>query len=556
MIKHLRLNLIFFLFILAGAAIISRLIVIQVLKADYYKAMAQGQNVDLKILRGERGKIFFRGGEVLATNIKKDYLFISPRKITDKERTAEILSRLLNLKKDLILEKVKKDNLFEKIKSGLTKTEKEAVEKAVKENKLSGVYFGRETAREYPQAGLASHLVGFLSRDGRGQYGIEGYYNDILQGKEVVLKEGRDREEENRGADIFLTIDYNIQFMAEKLLSRAKKEFDIEGGQIIVAEPGSGRILALADFPNFDPNNYSEVKDYKQFQNSAVQKLFEPGSVFKAITMAAALDQHKITPQTSYFDSGKVKIGGYTIYNYDLRSFGRQTMTNVLEKSINTGAVFAQKRLGNDLFLDYVNRFGFFQPTGIDLQAEIFSENKELKKGYEINFATASFGQGIEVTPIQLIRAFSAIANGGRLVKPYVVEKLLKDGKVVSIKPKISSNPVVSEKTCSRLTAMLVSVVKNGPYTKRAKIPGYYIAGKTGTSQVAWSALGIKKKGYSNKTWQSFIGFAPAFNPKFLVLVKLDNPKTKSSEYSAAPIFREMAKYIIDYKQIPPDYKE
>jgi len=548
--KHWRLNLIFFIFILSGAAIISRLIFIQFVKHDYYMAMAQGQQGDFQTLKGERGEVFFKEGKVLATNVKKDYLFVSPRKIEDKdkEETAKVLSQILNLDENSVLEKIKKNNLFEKIKRDLTKEEKE---KILREN-LAGVYFGEETARYYPQNNIASHLIGFLSRDGKGQYGIEGYFDGLLQGKEGVSKDGINSDLKiDKGADIFLTIDYNIQFMAEKLLEQAKDNFDIESGQIIVADPNSGKILALADFPNFDPNNYSDIDNFGIFQNSATQKLFEPGSIFKPITMAAALDQDKITSQTTYIDTGQVNIGKNIIYNYDQRAFGEQTMTNVLEKSINSGAVFAEKQLGHELFLDYLNRFEFFKPTGIDLQGEEFSENKEFKKGYEINFATASFGQGIEITPIQLVRAFSAIANGGKLVRPYVVEKILKESKVTETEPEISSEEIISKKTISQLTAMMVSVVKNGPYTRRAKIPGYYIAGKTGTAQVP------EKGTYSaNKTWQSFIGFAPAFDPKFLILVKLDNPETTSSEYSATPIFKEMAKYIIDYEQIPPDYEE
>jgi len=555
--RYWRVNLIFFLFVLWGAAIISRLIVIQVFRADYYRALAQGQQGSFQILKGERGNVYFKGGEILATNIKRDYLFVSPKKIKEKEKTAEILSQILNLDKNYVLEKVKKNNLFEKIKFNLTDEEKKAIKEIIKEKKLMGVYFGEENVRDYPQGRLASHLIGFLSKEGRGQYGLEGYYDDILQGKESVLKKEiySDLEPEP-GADIFLSIDYNIQFTAQKLLESAKKDFDIEAGQIIVIDPNSGEILALADFPEFNPNNYFKIKDLNRFQNSAIQKLFEPGSVFKAITMAAALDQGKVAPSTTYTDSGQVRIGKNVIYNYGKKIFGKQTMTNVLEKSINTGAVFAERQVGDDVFLDYIDRFGFFEPTGVDLQGEIFSQNQELKKGYKINFATAAFGQGIEVTPIQLVRAFSAIANGGSLIRPYVVKKILKDGQVITTQPEKSSERIISEKTSSRLTAMLVSVVKNGPYTKRAKIPGYYIAGKTGTSQVSWSSLGIKKRGYSNKTWQSFIGFAPAFNPRFLILVKLDNPKTKSSEYSAVPIFREIAKYIIDYYQIPPDYEE
>ena len=552
--RNLRLNIIFFCFIIIGAAIIGRLISLQVFQRDYYRAMAQGQQSDFNAFRGNRGEVFFRGGQILATNIKKDYLFISPRKIKDKEKVAKVLSSILDLEESSTMESVKKNSLFNKIKSDLTKEKKEEI---LKQN-LEGVHFGEESLRSYPQNKVASHLIGFLDKSGKGRYGIEGYYDDILRGREGVCEGVPDiGSSADKGSDIFLTIDYNIQFVAEKLLRKARDEFGAKSGQIIVIDPNSGEILALADFPNFDPNNYTaNIDNLEIFQNSATQKLFEPGSIFKPITMAAALDQGKITPETSYFDIGEARIGKDVIYNYDKRSFGRQTMTNVLEKSINTGAVFAEKQLGNNLFLDYLNRFQFFQPTGIDLQGEVFSENREFKKGYKINFATASFGQGIEITPIQLVKAFSAIANGGKLMRPYIVEKISRDNKLKEIKPEVLTEQVISKKTASQLTAMLVSVIKNGPYTRRAKIPGYYVAGKTGTSQVPWSSLGIKRKGYSNKTWQSFIGFAPAFNPKFLILVKLDNPNTGSSEYSATPIFREMAKYIIDYYQIPPDYEQ
>jgi len=449
--RYWRINLIFILIILFGAAIIGRLFYIQIINHNFYLALAQGQQKDFLLLKGNRGDVFFSGGEILATNIE-------------------------------------------------------------------------ETFRRYPQESMASQVIGFLGGEGVGQYGIEGYYDKTLQ-----------------DSDIFLTLDYNIQFMAEKLLGEAGKDLGIEAGQIIVTEPATGRILALADFPSYNPNSYYKVEDFKIFQNSAIQKIFEPGSIFKPITMAVALDQGKVNPQTTFFDSGQIKIGKDIISNYDGRFFGEQTMTQVLEKSINTGAVFAEEQIGHAVFLDYLSRFGFFEPTGIDLQGEISSENKELKKGYEVNFATASFGQGIEVTPIQLVRAFCAIANGGKLIKPYTSEKELGS---------FSPDQVISSKTASQLTAMLVSVVEQGPYTKRAKIPGYYIAGKTGTAQVPEAGV------YSTeKTIQSFVGFAPAFNPRFLILVKLDNPKTKTAEYSAVPMFQELAKYIIDYWQIPPDYE-
>ncbi len=540
--KKWRVNLIFIAVVLFGAAIISRLVYLQIIQEELYKALAQGQQKDFQLIKGERGEIFFSGGEILATNIKGGYVFVSPQEIKEKEKTARTLSRIFNLEEELILGKLKKDSLFEKIKSKITKEE----EQALKEINLAGVYLGEAVFREYPQGTTASQAIGFFGGEERGQYGIEGHYDDVLQGEEGI-------QEFDKGSDIFLTVDYNIQFIAEKLLESAKENLNIKGGQIIVLDPNSGKILALANFPNFDPNNYSEV-DFELFQNSAVQKLFEPGSAFKPITMAAALDQEKVTPQSTYIDEGKVEIGKDTLYNYGERVWGKQTMTEVLEKSINTGAVFVERQLGHELFLEYIDLFGFFEPTGIDLQGEEFSENREFKKGYEINFATASYGQGIEMTPIQLVRAFCAIANGGRLVRPYMVEKIVENGTIIKTQAEISSEQVISQKTASQLTAMLISVVENG-FAKAAKVPDYYIAGKTGTAQIPWSTLDIDKRGYSQETWQSFIGFAPALNPRFLILIKLDNPGTKTAEYSAVPIFKELAKYIIDYMQIPPDYE-
>jgi cell division protein FtsI/penicillin-binding protein 2 len=271
--------------------------------------------------------------------------------------------------------------------------------------------------------------------------------------------------------------------------------------------------------------------------------------------MASAINEGKITPQTTYVDKGYVKIGGYTISNFQKQIWGECSMTKVLERSINTGAVFAEEQLGDDLFLKYLENFDFFEETGIDLQGEVFSPNSEFKKGYEVNFATASFGQGIEMTPIQLVKAFCSIANGGRLVKPYLVEKIVNGSDdVIEVQPEISENPIITQTTASQVTAMMVSTIENG-YGKKAQIPGYYIAGKTGTAQIAYSSLGEKKSGYSEKTIQSFIGFAPAYNPQFLILVKFTDPKAESAAYSVAPVFHEMAKYIIDYWQIPPDYE-
>lgn len=566
-LKFWRVNLILVFFVSLWLAIIGKLFFIQVLHFDFYKALAQGQQRFLSQVQGERGEIFLKDKEKdipLAVNRTWSFCYISPQEIKNEEETADSLSKILSLEKNETLDKINSQDegsLFLILKQKLNEEEISNIKKI----NLPGIYIAEENLRDYPQDSLASHIVGFLGGEGKGQYGIEGYFDDILIGKEGFLEgekgplglfflDPKSSLLEKKGSDILLTIDYNIQFMAEKLLKEAKEKLDFKEGNIIVMDPKSGKILALAQYPVFDLNSYSKEKNLDIFQNSAIQKIFEPGSVFKPITMAAALDQEKITPQTTYTDPGVIRIGGWPIYNYDQRTYpGKITMTEVLEKSINTGAVFAESQLGNDLFLEYIDKFSLFDKTGIDLQGEIFSQNKELKKGYEINFATASFGQGIEITPIQLVRAYGAIANGGKLVRPYVVDKIFENGKITETQPIISS-PIISQRTADQLTAMLVSVVENG-FGKAAKIPGYYIAAKTGTAQVSWASLGVDKRGYSDETIQTFLGFTPAFNPRFLILVKLNNPKTKTAEYSAVPIFRELAKYIIDLWQIPPDYE-
>lgn len=548
LLRNWRINFVFIVILLFGAVIIGRLVFLQIINYDLYKALARGQQEDFRATKGQRGQIFFSEGDILATNIRGKYLYVCPEEIEDKEAVAEKLSKITDIDKEQIYEKTLKESLFERIKNVLTEEEITSIA----ELDLPGVYVKENLLRSYPHEQMASSLTGFVGGEDIGQYGVEGFYDDILQGEEEFIKSSFLNKD--NGSDIFLTVDYNLQFKAEKLLLQSKEEVDIEGGQIIVMDPNTGKILALAEYPGFNPNYYSDVDDFDIFQNSSVQKLFEPGSTLKSITMASALDLGRVTPDTSYIDEGKLKIGGYTIENYNGRVFGKTTMTQVLEKSVNTGAVFAERQVGNEKFLEYLEKFGFFEPTGVDIQGEAFSENKELKKGYEINFATASYGQGIEITPIQLVRAFSAIANGGRLVRPFVVEKIIDEkGDIIKTEPSFS-DPVISSATTSKLTAMLVSVVENG-FVKSAHIPGYYIAGKTGTAQISWSALDVDKNGYSDKTWQSFIGFFPAFNPRFLVLIKLDNPKVNTAEYSAVPIFKQLAKYMIDYYAVPPDYE-
>lgn len=559
-----RVNLILFFIFCIGAVIIYRLFSLQVIQHDLYAALALGQQKSFFKTEGERGEIFFTNHTLpLATERISYFVYLSPYETPREERelVARNLSGIIKIDEVFLLEKLQKNSLYELIAE---KINNETVS-LIKGANLAGVHIGEEKVRSYPYKTFASHILGFVNKDGAGQYGLEEYWNDVLSGEEKYLEGERGPfgylfsykdGAENKGADIYLSIDYNIQYIAEKLLSTAGPNLNAEGGTIIVINPQTGEIIALAEWPSYNANEYSRLDDLSVFQVGAVQRIFEPGSVFKPLTMAAALNEGEITPETTYFDPGVLEIDGWPIYNYDQRVYGGEiTMTGVLEKSINTGAVFAEQQVGHKKFLEYIGRFGIFEKTGIDLAGEILPQNAELKKGYEVNFATASFGQGIEMTPMQLIRAFSAIANGGKLITPHLVKEIRNSNNEIIEQESVSDKEgVISANTSQKLKTMLVSVVENG-FGKAARIPGYYVAGKTGTAQVSWSSMGIGKGGYSDKTWQSFIGFAPAFNPRFLILVKLDNPATRTAEYSAVPIFKDLAKYIIDYYQIPPDYE-
>ena len=554
--KDLKFNLVLGFFFLLALVMVFRLAQLQIVDNDYWKALAQSQHNVFLETKGDRGEIFItdRMGNLypLAINRSWEYIYLSPREISKKDidntELAQTLGEILEIEEEFILKKIERVNSsYEVLKRRLAPREVELLEGA----NLTGVYIKKENIRYYPQDSLASHLVGFLGGEGSGQYGVEGYYNEILEGSFFLQKGERSAQGfltekavglVDSGEDLTLTLDYNIQFIAENLLERAYEDLGIEGGTILVGDPHTGKILALANWPNFNPNEHFLERDFKVFKNPAIQIPFESGSIFKPITMAIALEEGKITPDTIFNDTGSVQIAGRTIRNYDQRVWGRVSMTEALEKSINTAAVFAKDTVGNEVFTDYLKKFGLFEYTGIDLQGEVNSPNTSFKQGFEVNFATASFGQGIDTTSMQLFRAFSVLANGGRMVDPHVVDR----GAVST------GERVISQKTSADITRMMVNVVEEG-WARRAGVDGYYVAGKTGTAQVPWSALGIPKRGYSNNTIQSFIGYAPAFDPAFLILVKLDNPKTKTADLSAAPIFGELARFIINYYQIPPE---
>ena len=348
-------------------------------------------------------------------------------------------------------------------------------------------------------------------------------------------------------SDVVLTIDRNVQAFVEDSLEAVIERYDATAGSVIVQDVQTGKIIAMADSPSFDPNEYGSA-DTASFQNSPVQRPFEPGSSFKPFTMAMGLDTNEVTPQSTYTDYGSTEIAGYTIRNFTDVPFGTVTMTRVLEKSINTGTMHVQRKVGNDRFLEYLINFGFSQRTGIDLPGEGTGDVGNLYSGRDINFMTASFGQGITVTPLQMAVGFSAIANGGKLLKPYVVDSIIRDDLVVyQAEPETVGIPI-RQSTARQLQVMLTSVVDNG--FDKARIPRYDVAGKTGTAQIADPEGGYLEDDHIH----SFAGFFPSTTEaRYTVVIILERPKgvTFASD-SLSPVFKDIALFLINYFRIPP----
>jgi len=536
-----RITSIIILFTLAYSYLAFHLWQIQIKKGEVYRAQAASLHQLTGILLPQRGTIYFTdkdGGRIPAA-INKEYpvIYAVPAEIKDPAAAARVLSQISGRSEaELRAVLSNKEDQYELI---VKKASADKVE-LVKKSKLEGVYVTEEPYRFYPLKRLAAHLLGFISvaeEDfGVGRYGIEAYYNDRLMGVPGASKGDRVISPKN-GGDLYLTIDRNIQFQAENTLDRLITRFGAVGGTVIVSDPKTGKILAMASRPDFDPNDYSQY-EIKRFLNPAVQSVYEPGSIFKVITMAAAIDAGKITPETTYVDTGSLTLNGKTIKNWDLKAHGRLTMTNVIEKSVNTGAAFAERALGHQAFYEYLVKFGFKEKRGIDLPGEIIGSLKPLEEDRrDIDFATASFGQGVSVTPIGLITAIGAIANGGNLMRPYLNAEL---------EPQ-PIRRVISEEASRQVVQMMVSAVDKAEV---AKIQGYNVAGKTGTAQVPNFATG----GYTDEVINTYVGFAPAYDPKFIILLKMDKPAgAPLAGMTIVPAFRELAEFVINYYNIPPD---
>ena len=482
------------------------------------------------------------------------------------KREANISLKKTDILDDLIERFSKKNDPYEPIKDKVG----EDLLKKVKDLNIGGISYMMQKHRYYPE-NFTSHISGFFgysSDNKKGLYGLEGFFDEELSGEQGLIKAERDArgnliivndmeyDKEKNGSDLILTIDRTVQYTACTKLKESIDRHGADSGSVIIMRPQTGEIVAMCSYPSYDPNNYRDAESATVYNNQAIFGQYEPGSVFKTITMAAGLDTGVISPQTFYTDTGELMIEGWTkpIKNSDYSTHGAWgwvDMNTVLEHSLNTGVIFVMNKIGDKRFAQYVKDFGFGEKEGIELETEAPGDISNLlrKKIRPVDSAVASFGQGITVTPLQMVNAYAAVANGGKLMKPYLVSEMISsDGTKIVTQPR-ELKRVISEKAALLLSGMLVNVVDGG-HAKRAGVKGYYVAGKTGTAQVADRV----NKGYGEKTIHTFVGFAPAEEPAFVMLVRLDDPKdVYYSASSAAPLFGDIAEFILNYWQIPKE---
>lgn len=433
---------------------------------------------------------------------------------------------------------------------------------------IEGLGYSFMKYRYYPEGDVGAHLAGFVSYvdgEGTGKYGLEGFFDKELSGefgflkaergvgKNMLIVNDQEQVKPTDGSNLVLTIDRNVEYAVCDQLKKGIEDYKATGGSVIVADPKTGAIIAMCSYPAFDPNDYKSVSDIKYFNNPIMFYQYEPGSVMKAITMAVGIDQGKVSPSSTFTDPGQMYIKGWNkaISNSDYSQKGAHgvvDMNFILENSLNTGAIYVMRQVGPKIFVDYVKNFGFGEKSGIELESEVVGNISNIlqRKVPEIDYATASFGQGIAVTPLQMISSYMTIANKGLMMKPYLVKEIQSpDGVKTEIKPKVVRQ-VISESAADTILAMLTNVVEKG-HAKKAAVSGYYIGGKTGTAQVA-SNGSYSKSDYIH----TFVGVAPIEDPRFVVLTKIDNPVgIEYAEGTAVPLAKSVFDHLLKYYQIP-----
>ncbi len=562
-----RLRILWIGILVGGALLAARFFQLQVLEHDAYALLASDQHGLQSSLVPRRGTLYTRDPIDKSLHpIVKDrdawQVFVVPKEIKDREGTAKTLVETLALDANEWMPRLTSPTATYMVVG--KDVPWDTIQK-VKEKKLLGVGVSQTTIRSYPEKGMGGQWLGFVTlndqNEREGRYGLESYFQKELAGTYGKLIAERDAAgrrlalgtteltEARHGSDLVLTIDRTIQYEACKTIEAGVKQYEADSGTVIIMDPTTGAVLGICSYPDFDPERVREIKEVNVLNNPAVFYRYEPGSVFKAVTYAAGLDKNLINPHTTYTDMGEEHIDNFTIRNSDKQAHGVQTMTQALAESLNTATIFVERLLGKDAFRDAVKRFGFGEKTGITFPTEQKGDIQALEKQGDIFYATASFGQGIAVTPLQMLAAYNALGNGGYLMKPYIVQEIIhNDGTRDQVKPQLIRR-VIGDRASQLISAMLVNVVERG-HGKRAGVPGYYVAGKTGTAQIADPNGGYLK----DATIGSFAGYAPAERPKFSMIVKLDRPRTvQFAESSAAPLFGKLAKFLLNYLQVPPE---
>ncbi len=566
--NQLRIASVFIL--LMAFIIIARLFVLQVIDRKYYSALALNSHEIYKQLYPRRGSVFFQDTRdktkeyPAAVNRQYYLLYAVPRDIPPDQisSTTDFLAGILNYtpeEKNILFAKLSKSaDPYEPI----AKKVSEEIKNQIQSVNLKGINTVGQEFRYYPEGNLAANILGFTGQNANGdlsgRYGIEGFWDKNLAGKSGFLAGERgalgsliplaDRtlKQAEDGVDLLLTIDRNLQYKACERLREGYEKYQAKSAALILMDPKTGAILSMCSLPDFDPNNYSNVSDVGVYNNTSIFTPYEPGSVFKPIIMSAALDLGLVNPFTTYTDTGERIINGHKIHNALNKTYGLATMTNVLESSINTGMIWVEEKIGQSLFKDYVEKFGFGKKTGIGLDTETAGDISSLSKSAEIYFADGSFGQGLTATPLQLVTAYAALASGGLMPTPYIVDEVRHaNGQVEKTEPQ--TEVVISPNTDKLITAMLISVIEHG-HSQTEKLANYYTAGKTGTAQIA------SQGGYSaDDTNHTFIGYFPATDPKLVLLVKYEAPQKNWAESTAAPVFHDVEKFALDYYGIPGD---
>jgi cell division protein FtsI/penicillin-binding protein 2 len=541
--------------------VVGRLVYYQVFLHEELAVKASTQRTWEKELPSRRGYITDVNGHILALDVIEWEISVSPTLVVNPVELADRLSELLGLPGDKVFAALTAEEPWIQLATGVAYE----VGEEIASLEAAGITCAPHPRRYYPEGSLVAHLLGIVNTTGDGFYGVEGYYNQLLRGNRGVRRVEQDPVGEElpipplgetpseAGTSLILTLDRNIQYIAEQELRRALEEFGAESGTVLIMAPQTGAILAAVSYPSYDPNDFVHA-DPDLLSDPSVSKMWEPGSIFKIMTWAAGLDSGTISPGTTFYDEGALEVGGRVIQNWDRRGHGQVTMTEGLIQSLNTVAAFTSTSMGKDRFYTYLRRFGFGTLTNVDLA----SEGPGMMKlpgdsnWFPSELGTNSFGQGIAVTPMQMIVAASAVANRGTLMKPHIVHQFVAkdpDGEGqqwFQVEP-MSVRRAISPETAETLITMLVGVVEDGP--SKAQVPGYRIAGKTGTAQIP-TPYGY----HPTDTIGSFVGFAPADDPQFIVLVKLDKPTASPwGSQTAAPTFRAIAERLFAYLQIPPD---